>query len=90
MQKSNVRNRTSCRRHLSHVNGLMLNNDHVCTVFLAQQCVGDTGSPLVSDSKEIIGIASWHALTKCGYGYPKVYTYVYSYLRWINTNIYTM
>lgn len=75
---------------MGHINGLMLTEDHLCTVFDEQQCVGDTGSPLVSDDKEIIGIASWHAFTKCGYGYPKVYTYVYSYLQWINTIMYTM
>lgn len=88
MQKSNIRNRRSCRRHLGHINGKMLTDNHLCTVFTEDNiCVGDTGSPFMSNDKEIVGIASWHELTPCGYGYPKVYTYVFSYVQWIYSNM---
>jgi trypsin len=50
-------------------------------------CQGDSGGPLTVDSKDQakqIGIVSWGI--GCG-RYPGVYTAVYRYLSWINTNM---
>lgn len=90
MQKSDIRNRQSCRRHLGRANGRMFNENHLCTIFNEQICLGDTGSPLITENKEIVGIASWHGLTPCGNGFPKIYTYVYSYIEWISETMNTV
>lgn len=79
-----VLSRRSCRRHLGHVNGKLLNEKEICTQNRNGQgmCVGDMGSPLISVNREIVGIASWRGMA-CGNGFPDVYTRVYSHLNWI-------
>lgn len=87
-QEINVLTRTSCRRHLGHVNGLLLHTKNICTQNRNGQgiCVGDIGSPLVTRNKEIVGIASWR-MKSCGMGYPDVYTRVFAHLEWIWGNL---
>lgn len=84
-QKSFLLNRTSCRRHLGHVNGLLLREQHLCTEPLVNEgiCMGDIGNPLITSNKEIVGIASWKRSSDCGNGYPNVYTRVFFHLPWI-------
>lgn len=87
-QDVNILNRKSCRRYLGHVNGMLLNEKQLCTGNRDDMgmCVGDVGSPLISQNREIVGIASWRGFA-CGKGYPDVYTRVYSHLNWIWSNL---
>lgn len=77
-----------CRRHLGHVNGLLLNDGHLCTSLRRGQgmCIGDVGSPLITKYGELVGIASWRS-AGCGSGEPDVYTRIYTHLSWIWSNI---
>ncbi|XP_065162218.1 transmembrane protease serine 9-like [Atheta coriaria] len=47
-------------------------------------CHGDSGGPLVDSNGEQIGIVSWGV--PCAEGYPDVFTRVYSFLDWIESN----
>lgn len=45
-------------------------------------CLGDRGNPLVAN-RTLVGIASW--CIDCNSNYPNVYTKVFSYRKWIQT-----
>lgn len=45
---------------------------------------GDSGGPLVNDDEQV-GVVSWGI--PCAKGEPDVFTRVYSYLTWINSNM---
>lgn len=87
-QESHILARQSCRRHLGRVNGLLLNDNHLCTSVRNGEgmCIGDVGSPLISKNGELIGIASWRGFA-CGLGYPDVYTRIYIHQSWIWDNL---
>lgn len=87
-QEVYVLRRQLCRRRIGHVNGLLLNDQHICTNTRNEQglCFGDIGNPLITENKELIGIASWRG-GDCGVGYPDMYTRVYVHLNWIWSNI---
>lgn len=86
-QDTKILSRVSCRRHLGHAFGLLLNTKHLCTENeLGQGMCGDVGSPLITQNKEIVGIASWRSMA-CGMGYPDVYTRVFTHLNWIWSNL---
>jgi len=58
------------------------NTNIICTNSAKGQgiCLGDFGSPLVSNGT-LIGIASW--TTGCDSGLPDVYTKIYPHMKWI-------
>lgn len=91
-QKTSVLQRVSCRRHLGRVNGLLLNENHLCTGIREGEgmCHGDIGSPLITKDGQLVGIASWRHSNGCGLGYhihPDVYTRIFPYKNWIWSNI---
>lgn len=57
-----------------------LGTKSICTLNEEGTCVGDRGSPLISNGT-LVGIASW--CVKCVSFYPSVYTNVYSHIEWI-------
>lgn len=67
-QESYILARNSCRRHLGHVKGKLLSEDHLCTgVRIGEGMCNDVGSPLITKTGEIVGIASWQG-SHCGSG----------------------
>lgn len=58
------------------------NTKIICTHSVKGQgmCLGDFGSPLVSNGT-LIGTASW--TTGCDTGLPDVYTKIYPHMKWI-------
>lgn len=83
-QKSYILNRNSCRRYLGRATGKYLNMKHLCTSVRDGEgmCIGDVGSPLISENGEIVGIESWRS-SSCELGYPDVHTRVFPHLNWI-------
>ncbi|XP_031638482.1 mite allergen Der p 3-like [Contarinia nasturtii] len=81
--------RRMCRRHLGRVNGLLLNENHLCANVKEGQRinVGDIGSPLVTNDGQLVGIASWQHSTGYEIGYPDVYTRIFPYKSWIWNNL---
>ncbi|XP_011502159.1 PREDICTED: chymotrypsin-2-like [Ceratosolen solmsi marchali] len=68
---------------------LVSNNVAIGLASYAIECAkglpdGDSGGPVVANEK-LIGIQSW--VIPCAQGYPDVFTNVYSYLDFINSNI---
>lgn len=63
-----------------------VNENQICAFssFGEGACHGDSGGPLVSLNNTLVGLVSWGV--PCAYGYPDVYTKVYSFLDWINAN----
>lgn len=70
-----------------YTNVLMsVNKNVICTKnpFGKGACIGDSGAPLVSSANNtLVGIVSWSV--GCAEGHPDVYTRVYSYRDWIQT-----
>ncbi|XP_031631436.1 coagulation factor IX-like [Contarinia nasturtii] len=68
-----------------------INEKQLCTIgpINVGICHGDSGGPLVDSSnpenKVLVGIISWGI--PCGKGWPDVYTRVYSYLDWIQSEM---
>nr|AAT81423.1 chymotrypsin precursor MDP1C [Mayetiola destructor] len=64
-----------------------LSETNVCTVNPKGRgaCHGDSGGPLISNDKALVGIVSWGV--PCAQGYPDVYTNVYLYLDWIHAEV---
>ncbi|XP_017776221.1 PREDICTED: chymotrypsin-1-like [Nicrophorus vespilloides] len=60
--------------------------NQICTLTKAGEglCSGDAGAPLTSPDGTLVGIASWG--TMCAVGDPDVYTSIYHFLDWIETN----
>lgn len=56
----------------------------ICTKQDNGICRGDFGNGLIHDGK-LIGIAS--STYGCGMGHPDIYTNVFSYLKWIQSEI---
>ena len=79
-----VENQWRCKQKFSNVI-----NSHICTSsnYGKGACVGDTGSPLVSNGVQI-GIASFGR--PCAGGYPDVYTRVSSFDFWIKQQQFNM
>ncbi|XP_044004081.1 chymotrypsin-2-like [Aphidius gifuensis] len=61
-------------------------NHHICGMTRAGQgaCHGDSGSPLTSDGV-VVGLASF--VRPCAVGFPDVYTRVWTFMDWIQSNI---
>lgn len=59
-----------------------LSDDIICTKnhIGSGSCIGDSGSPLVSNNT-LIGLVSW--CVSCVDGYPTVFTRVYPQLEWV-------
>ncbi|XP_044019359.1 serine protease 27-like [Aphidius gifuensis] len=64
----------------------MLTTDHICTLTKTGEgaCHGDSGGPLTSDGT-LIGLVSFGR--PCARGYPDVFTRVWTFIDWIQTNI---
>lgn len=65
-----------------------LSDKHLCTSIQNGDgmCIGDIGSPLISENGEIIGIESWPS-SQAESHYPDVHTRVYPHLKWIWGNL---
>lgn len=88
-QESYVLPHISCRGRIENVDGLLLNDGHLCTEPRTGEgmCIGDVGNPLVSKSGQLVGIASWR-VSDCGNGLPNMYTRVFQHLKWIWSNLF--
>ncbi|XP_014471749.1 PREDICTED: serine protease 53-like [Dinoponera quadriceps] len=62
-----------------------LQKNHICTLTKIGEgaCFGDSGGPLIVDGVQV-GIVSFGRL--CAFGFPDVYTRVYSFRNWIAEN----
>lgn len=78
--------RDACLARLGSL-GQFFHVNSVCTTNPINKgiCLGDTGNPLVTARRELVGIASW--AIPCARGYPDVFTRVFPYLEWIEKTI---
>lgn len=79
---------TECKKRFESTAAVeFLSETNICTTNPKGRgaCHGDSGGPLISNDRALVGIVSWGI--PCATGLPDVYTNVYFYLDWIHGEV---